>query len=99
MDFKRYVNGVATLLALFAFKGINANFAAAQELRWKTVMGIKESGDVVGVGGGAVTGGAPWETLGGSADVNLNNGKVNFGVKGLILAVGSIFEFQGGDFG
>jgi hypothetical protein len=103
MNFKRYASAVASLLVLFALMGINANSARAQELRWKTVMGIKESGDVVGVGSpgtgsGAISGGAPWETLGGSVHVNLNNGRVNFDVKGLILAVGSVFELGGADF-
>jgi hypothetical protein len=77
---------------------MHASVAGAEELRWKTVLGIKESGDVVGLGTGAITGGAPWETLGGSVDVNLNNSHVNFDVKGLILAIGSVFELGGTDF-
>lgn len=75
-----------------------ANDAVAQELQWQTILGIKESGDVVGVGSGAITGGAPWETLGGAAKVNLNNGRVNFEVQGLILAIGALFESAGTDF-
>jgi hypothetical protein len=103
MNFKRYPSIVASLLALPAVIAINANSARAQELRWKSVMGIKESGDVVGVGSpgagsGAISGGAPWETLGGSVEVNLKNGNVTFDVKGLILAVGSVFELGGADF-
>src|SRR5712692_8424519 len=98
MNFKRYASVVASLLALSAFIGINANSAAGQELRWKTIMGVKQLGDQVGVGStfqtgagnGFALGGAPWETIGGSADVNLSNGKVNFDVKGLILAVWSV---------
>jgi hypothetical protein len=91
----RHFNALFATMSLLA---ATAHIAAAQELRWKTVMGIKESGDVVGVGSGAVTGGAPWETLGGSVEVNLSTGHVNFEVKGLILAVGSVFEYQGSDF-
>ncbi|MBV8362084.1 MAG: hypothetical protein JO189_29750 [Deltaproteobacteria bacterium] len=98
MNFKRYGSIAASLLVLSAFIGINANSAAGQELRWKTIMGIKESGDVVGKGTGAITGGAPWETLGGSADLNLRTGEVNFDVQGLILAVGALFESGGTDF-
>ena len=90
MNYKRYANAVASLIALIAFIGINANSAAGQELRWKTVKGIVQTQDVVGVGTGAITGGAPWNTLGGSVDVNLTNGTVNFSVRGLILAVGSV---------
>jgi hypothetical protein len=88
MNFKRYASIVMPLLALSAWIGVNS--AAAQELHWKTVMGVKHTGDQVGVGTGAVIGGAPWETLGGSVDVNLNNGEVRFNVRGLILSVGSV---------
>jgi hypothetical protein len=73
---------------------ISANSAWGQVLRWQTIAGIQVLGDVVGVGtpevgSGAITGGAPWNTLGGFAKVNLNNGRVKFDVNGLILAVGS----------
>jgi hypothetical protein len=98
MNFKRYGSVVAALLALPVFIGINTNSAAGQELRWKTIMGIKESGDIVGVGTGKVSGGAPWETLGGSVDVNLKTREVNFDVQGLILAIGALFESGGTDF-
>ena len=87
MNFKRYGSVAAPLLALSALIGINS--AIAQELRWKTVMGINQTGDQVGVGTGAVLGGAPWETTGGSVNVDLNNGKVTFKVTGLILSIGS----------
>jgi hypothetical protein len=98
MKCKRYRNAVAPLIALCAFMVISANSAWAQVLQWQTILGIKESGDVVGVGSGAITGGAPWETLGGFAKVNLNSGRVKFDVDGLILAVGSVFELGGTDF-
>jgi hypothetical protein len=98
MNFKRCLKVPALVFGLFVLTGMHANRAAAKSLSWKTIMGIKEAGDVVGLGTGAVTGGAPWETLGGSAGVNLSNGNFSFDVKGLVLAVGSIFEFQGNDF-
>jgi hypothetical protein len=98
MNLKRFASAAASLMALFGIMGISADPAAAQQLSWKTIIGIKESGDVVGVGTGAITGGAPWETQGGSAKVNLNNGKVKFDVEGLILAVGAVFELGGEDF-
>ena len=96
-------SGALLSLTLLAFMMLNVNAVQADDLRWKTILGIKESGDVVGVGTpgagtGAITGGAPWETLGGAAVVDLNNGKVKFKVKGLILAVGSVFELGGQDF-
>jgi len=98
MKFKPYTSAVASLITLCGLIGFSASSAAGQQLQWKTVVGIKESGDVVGVGSGAISGGAPWETQGGSVKVNLNNGKVKFDVDGLILAVGSVFELGATDF-
>ena len=98
MNFKRYGSVAASLFVLSAFIGINANSAAGQELQWKTVIGIKESGDVVGVGTGKISGGAPWETLGGSVTANIRTGEVNFDIQGLILAIGALFESGGTDF-
>jgi len=58
--------------------------------RWATVIGIIQAGNVVGVGSGAVTGGGqPWSTLGGHASVDLRSGRVDFEVRGLVLAGGS----------
>lgn len=103
MNFKRCASAVAPLMAFCGFMVIGAHSAWGQVLQWQTILGIKESGDVVGVGtpaagSGAITGGAPWETLGGFAKVNLNNSHVRFDVDGLILAVGSVFELGGTDF-
>jgi len=78
------------LLATIALIAMTGHIALAQELRWRTVIGIRQAGDRVGVGSGQVTGAAPWATTGGSVDVDLNNGQVNFNVKGLVLAVGSV---------
>jgi hypothetical protein len=88
MKLKRYVSVVVSLFALSAWVGINS--AAARELRWNTVIGVQQTQDQVGVGTGAVLGGAPWETLGGAVLVDLTNGTVKFNVQGLILAVGSV---------
>jgi hypothetical protein len=103
MTFRFFGIAVSSLLASLVLIGTNADSALAEELHWKTVIGIKESGDVVGVGTphpgiGSISGGAPWQTLGGSAKVDLNTGDVKFAVKGLILAVGSVFELAGSDF-
>lgn len=103
MNFKHYRNALAPVIALGGFMVMSASSASGQVLQWQTILGIKQSGDVVGVGTpgagtGAISGGAPWETLGGFAKVNLNNGHVKFDVDGLILAVGSVFELGGSDF-
>ncbi len=61
----------------------------AQEVRWERIIGIQQAFDLVGVGKGQVTGGAPWETTEGQARVNLKTGRIRFKVEGLVLAVGS----------
>ena len=91
MKFTRYAIGLGSILVMSAT--ITVNSSAGQKLRWATVMGVKQTGDQVGVGTGAVFGGAPWETLGGSVDIDLSNGKVKFNVQGLILSVGSVPSF------
>jgi hypothetical protein len=78
------------LLGLLTYTCFTSLVAAAQALRWKTILGITQTGDIVGGGTGQVVGGAPWATAGGSVNVNLKNGNVTFDVKGLILAVGSV---------
>jgi hypothetical protein len=63
-----------------------------QTLKWQTIIGIIQAGNVVGGIGG---GGQPWSTLGGNATVNLNTGKVNFRVDGLVLAGGNTIGTPG----
>jgi len=55
-------------------------------VRWKTVIGIIQAGNVVA---GIPGGGQPWSTLGGSARVDLDRGRISFEVKGLVLAGGT----------
>ena len=63
-----------------------ASPAAAQNVKWRTVIGIIQAGNVVaGIGGG----GQPWSTLGGEASVNLSTGRLEFEVRGLVLAGGN----------
>src|SRR5690348_12073971 len=54
--------------------------AAAQTIKWRTVIGIIQAGNVVA---GITGGGQPWSTLGGEASVNLSTGRVDFEVRGL----------------
>jgi hypothetical protein len=68
---------------------LSTGTAQAQAVRWERIIGIQQAFDLVGVGTGQVTGGAPWETTRGRARVNLATGKVRFAVRGLVLAVGS----------
>lgn len=60
--------------------------AAAQSVKWRTVIGIIQAGNVVA---GITGGGQPWSTLGGEASVNLSTGRVDFEVRGLVLAGGN----------
>jgi hypothetical protein len=55
-------------------------------VRWKTIIGIIQAGNVVGGIGG---GGQPWSTLGGDARVDLSSGRIDFEVRGLVLAGGN----------
>jgi hypothetical protein len=55
-------------------------------VHWRTIIGIEQAGNIVG----GITGGAqPWSTLGGQANVDLVNNKVEFDVRGLVLAGGN----------
>jgi hypothetical protein len=63
-----------------------ASPAAAAEVRWKTVIGIIQAGNMVGSIQG---GGQPWSTLSGQARADLLSGRVEFEVRGLVLAGGN----------
>jgi hypothetical protein len=55
-------------------------------VRWETIIGIMQANNVVA---GIAGGGQPWSTLNGNAHVNLKTGKVDFEVRGLVLAGGN----------
>jgi hypothetical protein len=63
-----------------------ASPAKADTVRWRTIVGIVQAGNVVGNIQG---GGAPWTALGGRARVDLAASRVNFDVQGLVLAGGN----------
>jgi hypothetical protein len=58
----------------------------SNNISWKRVIGIIQAGNVVANIPG---GGQPWSTLGGEAHVNLGSGRVEFEVRGLVLAGGN----------
>ncbi len=67
-----------------------AAFGDGGSVRWKEIIGITQTGNIVGSGTGKVTGGLlPWHTTGGTATVNLGTGDVHFAVRGLVLAGGN----------
>lgn len=77
---------LGALLASFGW----ANAADPSTVRWEDIVGILQAGNVIGVGTGQITGGGqPWTTRSGSALVNLQNGRLHFSVRGLVLAGGN----------
>jgi len=69
---------------------------SGNNLRWQSVIGIAQAGNVVGTGTGAVTGApGPWSALGGHVNVGLKNGKIDFEVSGLVLAGGNAIGTPG----
>jgi hypothetical protein len=84
----------SVLLSVFAIAAAAASAPSVADsdntARWATVVGIMQAGNVVGSGTGSVQGGGqPWSTLGGNASVNLRNGRIDFDVRGLVLAGGN----------
>jgi len=79
--------GISTGLA-----AISASAWADDVVRWKTVIGIIQAGNVVG---NITGGGQPWSTTGGEAKVNLRNGRIEFNVRGLVLAGGNTIGTPG----
>jgi len=60
------------------------------EVEWRQIVGIIQPGNKVGSGTGQVAGGGqPWTTAGGSADVDLAAGRLQFQVQGFVLAGGN----------
>jgi hypothetical protein len=81
------VSGLALGAAVI---GQNASADPGDTVHWQSVIGIIQASNVVGSGTGAATGApGPWSALGGHANVVLDNGQVNFVVRGLVLAGGN----------
>ena len=81
------VSGIALGTALI---GGNASADSAYTLHWQSVIGIVQGNNVVGSGTGAAIGApGPWSALGGHVNVDLDDGEINFIVRGLVLAGGN----------
>jgi len=76
--------GIAAMAGALLMSAV-ASPATADTVRWRTIIGIIQAGNVVGGIGG---GGQPWSTLGGRAKVDLVKSQVSFEVDGLVLAGG-----------
>jgi hypothetical protein len=82
----------AIVMAGALLTSVLASPAAAETVRWRTIIGIIQAGNLVGNIGG---GGQPWSTLGGRAKADLAAGRVDFEVEGLVLAGGNTIGTPG----
>jgi len=94
--------GTVSFFTLPWLIGLSTGTAQAGEVKWERIVGIVQTGDLVGAGPvqpgsgpGSALGAAPWVTTEGEARVKLEAGKVKFDVEGLVLAVGSSGTFTG----
>src|SRR5712691_10497705 len=94
--------GTVSIFTLPWLIGLSTGTAQAGAVKWKRIVGIVQTGDLVGVGPvqpgsgpGSALGAAPWVTTAGEARVKLEAGKVKFDVEGLVLAVGTSGAFKG----
>ena len=63
---------------------------AVDYLRWQSVIGIIQGGNVVGTGTGAVTGApGPWWAQGGHVAVDFKHSRIDFDVRNLVFAAGN----------
>jgi hypothetical protein len=92
--------GTVSFFTLPWLSGLSTGTAQAAEVKWERIVGLVQTGDVVGsgatqpgAGAGSALGAAPWVTTEGKARVKLTAGKVKFEVEGLVLAVGSSGTF------
>jgi hypothetical protein len=74
----------ASLLTAIAAPSVA--FGGDGDVRWRTIVGIEDANNVVvGIPGSS----QPWSALGGEARVNVNDGTVEFEVRGLVQAGGA----------
>jgi hypothetical protein len=84
------------IVSIFLLLAISAAAAEDQDVHWRQIVGIILPASVVGSGTGAVTGGGfPWTTTRGVAHIDLQNGEIQFVVRGLVLAGGNAIGTRG----
>jgi hypothetical protein len=87
------VSGIALGAAVV---GQNASADPSDTLRWQSVIGIIQGGNVVGTGTGAITGApGPWSAQGGHAKVDVDRGQIEFSTNGLVFAAGNVIGTTG----
>jgi hypothetical protein len=82
----------AIVMAGALLTSVLASPVAAETVRWRTIIGIIQAGNLVG---NITGGGQPWSTLGGRAKADLAAGRVDFEVEGLVLAGGNTIGTPG----
>jgi hypothetical protein len=86
----RKLSAVAALFGAWLASTSNGMAIPSQVVRWESIAGVIQPGNVVGSGTGAVTGGGqPWVATDGRASIDLGSGKLSFEVEGLVLAGGN----------
>jgi len=91
----KWITLTAISLSLIA---LDATAGQTKSLKWRDIVGIVEAGNLVGrgdlgTGTDGIIGGAPWSTLVGNAKVDPDSGRIQFQVRGLVLAAGSNAAF------
>lgn len=87
---------LAALVAFAAAVATQTAFAQDDVVRWQSVIGIIQGGNVVGSGTGAATGApGPWSARNGHVKVDLTNGSIQFDVQGLVFAAGNTIGTTG----
>jgi len=82
----------AVITGALLMSAVASPAGADSSVRWRTIIGIIQAGNVVG---NITGGGQPWATLGGRARVDLAAGQVSFEVEGLVLAGGNTIGTPG----
>jgi hypothetical protein len=77
---------LAATVGTFLMLSIASPAKADNSVRWRTIVGIIQAGNVVG---NITGGGQPWTTLSGRVRVDLAASQVSFEVQGLVLAGGN----------
>jgi hypothetical protein len=86
------IHRLSAAAAIACFTLSVATPAKADSVRWQTIVGIIQAGNVVG---NITGGGQPWTTTGGRARVDLSKSQLDFDVQGLVLAGGATIGTPG----
>ncbi len=83
-----FVKCLRLLFSIFVLGFVATTAQAGDKVKWERIVGIVQTEQFVGGVEGTV---APWTVSKGSAEVDLDNGRVKFKVRGLVLAADPTF--------